>query len=586
MPTVNYGKGSFAPLTSYPAMRAGFTGVNPGPWTGIGMAGALGQSLQQMVAKHYAEQMQNNEFQRKIFEELLKTSDPAIRAHLMTALMTSQKPPPWMKGIKQTPEEMELLKQTMGGGDSGGGAPPGGPPMPPISAGPQTTGGGPGMGGPPMGGGPPAGPAPGGFGPGGTTPPTGPSAPPSFLGTPGGGSHAGHFPHRPPAADIQGAPGGQGGQQPLALPGTSPVTGGQLNVPPPAPTESTLPINPAWTQAVAARVGAGQTPTPPPQQRGPDALGALNARLGGQSPVVQHMYYMREAAKAMGLSSDETQELLKYAINPAMSKVIYQQTEQDRRQGKTIEAAAERQGKGIEAGKEKQYVDIPDDMAKELGLEPGSRVRKEVLQQYESNRRTTETVQGGLGRASIMAGAMRDRVLLGPQAVNTEENGVPVTYYPSKKDVIGQTFVKPTPAANQGRVLQAATSIAQGQNLLDQVDKVKTKLGPIAGRISSYEQLAGIQDPDIQKFATDLKSYAALQPALHGFRGQGAMREFEGGLGGLKTNPGALKASIQSYMDLGKRIQQTQSRTQPAPPPSPPGAPQRFHYDADGNRVQ
>jgi hypothetical protein len=414
------------------------------------------------------------------------------------------------------------------------------------------------------------------------------SAPQGYLNRtgPGGGSGSpSPFRKRPPAADVD----GQGQAGPLAQPS------GATN-----PTINPQPQPNAPLQSVG--YGTPAPVTPPPTQPGmnpDDVLAKLRAipSLGGApnlkqylqtDPTASRIASIVQVAKALGASPEDTQQMISYAMNPQMSKVIYSNNEQNARQDKALQTRKDIVGE-TEAGKEKrlgeansekeklQNVEVGDDMAEVLGIPKGT-YPKAALQQFESNRRTSESTQGGITRAGIMANALTSRVLDVPTGVNTvDDSGNPVTTYMPRRDLAGKTFVKPAPAANQGRVLSADTSLAQGQALLAELPKIQQKLGPLAGRVNTLEQLAGVQDPDIQKFATDLKSYAALQPALHGFRGQGAMHEFELGLGGIKTNPAALSSSIQSYMDLAKRIKTTQVHTpEGTKPTAPPNKIGRF----------
>lgn len=101
--------------------------------------------------------------------------------------------------------------------------------------------------------------------------------------------------------------------------------------------------------------------------------------------------------------------------------------------------------------------------------------------------------------------------------------------------------------AGQGRAISTS-----GKALIDQLQNpdgtptaLAGKLGPIMGRISNLDQLLEIQDPDIAKYGASLASYAALQPALHQFRGAAALHHFTDTIGGLPRSPANIIAAIQ-----------------------------------------
>lgn len=103
------------------------------------------------------------------------------------------------------------------------------------------------------------------------------------------------------------------------------------------------------------------------------------------------------------------------------------------------------------------------------------------------------------------------------------------------------------------RVHQAAVVQDTGNMVLDHLGdaSLSSKLGPIMGRKFKLEDLIGNPDPEVKRFATELASFAALQPALHGFRGQNALREFEKIIGDAKNTPESLAAGIQGILDVG-----------------------------------
>lgn len=111
--------------------------------------------------------------------------------------------------------------------------------------------------------------------------------------------------------------------------------------------------------------------------------------------------------------------------------------------------------------------------------------------------------------------------------------------------------VRPT-GQMRDKAAQGTAISKSGQGLIDSLrnpDGTPTalagKIGPILGRISSLDQLLEVQDSDVQKYASELASYAALQPGLHGFRGGNALKHFTGTIGSLPRSADNMIASIE-----------------------------------------
>ena len=62
-----------------------------------------------------------------------------------------------------------------------------------------------------------------------------------------------------------------------------------------------------------------------------------------------------------------------------------------------------------------------------------------------------------------------------------------------------------------------------------------------------------------------IASFAALQPTLHGFRGQQALAQFEKIIGGVPKNPDALEAAIKAIQGTAGIIQNIGRGTGEAP---------------------
>ena len=66
-----------------------------------------------------------------------------------------------------------------------------------------------------------------------------------------------------------------------------------------------------------------------------------------------------------------------------------------------------------------------------------------------------------------------------------------------------------------------------------------------------------VGDPVLAHLQSELKTFAALQPAMHGFRSRSAQEAFENIIGDVQKNPEATIASIQGILGTAKAINPT-----------------------------
>lgn len=125
------------------------------------------------------------------------------------------------------------------------------------------------------------------------------------------------------------------------------------------------------------------------------------------------------------------------------------------------------------------------------------------------------------------------------------------------------------PAAVQSRAYQGGAIIEAGNALKSEIDKHGDKIGNLGSYWKQYTNGTPIADPEVSGLMARIASYAALQPALHGFRGQQALAQFEKIIGGVPKNPEALKSAIDAIDDTAGIVQRTGSKhgTQPAGQP-------------------
>jgi hypothetical protein len=106
-------------------------------------------------------------------------------------------------------------------------------------------------------------------------------------------------------------------------------------------------------------------------------------------------------------------------------------------------------------------------------------------------------------------------------------------------------------AAIQLRERQAQWVIRQGNSLLTALNdpEILDAIGPVQGLITEGELYGGVASKKVANFNTALRSFIALQPALHGARGVGMMREFYASIPAwLRSNPDALIGAIDSLI--------------------------------------
>jgi hypothetical protein len=113
--------------------------------------------------------------------------------------------------------------------------------------------------------------------------------------------------------------------------------------------------------------------------------------------------------------------------------------------------------------------------------------------------------------------------------------------------------VAPT-TAQRDQAGQAEATHQTGIDLKKFLIENKKVVGPIMGRYNSFKMFLGDPNPAVAKLNTLMKSYAALNPAMHKFRSMQAAEAFEHALGGFKYTPEALIASIEGIEDTAVNL--------------------------------
>jgi hypothetical protein len=103
-----------------------------------------------------------------------------------------------------------------------------------------------------------------------------------------------------------------------------------------------------------------------------------------------------------------------------------------------------------------------------------------------------------------------------------------------------------TPAAMRNREGQARIIKTAGDQLIASIEQNRASLGNLGSYWNQYTNGTPIADPKTAGLMAQLASFAALQPTLHGFRSEAALKGFEDIIGGVPKNPDALEAAIKA----------------------------------------
>lgn len=139
-----------------------------------------------------------------------------------------------------------------------------------------------------------------------------------------------------------------------------------------------------------------------------------------------------------------------------------------------------------------------------------------------------------------------------PQALMIGPNGQAMLVRPGTQVPTGSmtpsgvSTENETPAQVRSRQAQAEVIKTAGDQLITAIEQNRGKLGNLGSYWNKYTNGSPIADPATAALMAQLSSFAALQPALHGFRGAQALAEFEKVIGGVPKNPDALEAAIKA----------------------------------------
>lgn len=110
-------------------------------------------------------------------------------------------------------------------------------------------------------------------------------------------------------------------------------------------------------------------------------------------------------------------------------------------------------------------------------------------------------------------------------------------------------------------MFQAGAIQRDGEMLINDIQANRQKLGTLAAWIGKYGLNTPIGDPDLAELSSELQSFAALNPAMHGFRGSDALSTFENIIGDLQKNPDATISSIRGILKTANALTPGQNQS-------------------------
>jgi hypothetical protein len=135
------------------------------------------------------------------------------------------------------------------------------------------------------------------------------------------------------------------------------------------------------------------------------------------------------------------------------------------------------------------------------------------------------------------------------------DTGLPTVFQwdPKTKSYTKQVGVSATGAYGH-EMAQAGAVTRAGDQLITDIQANKQRLGTLAAWVKKYGLNTPIADPELARLQSELSTFSALQPAMHGFRSKSAMETFDKVIGGLQKNPDATIQSIQGILQTAGQI--------------------------------
>ena len=156
---------------------------------------------------------------------------------------------------------------------------------------------------------------------------------------------------------------------------------------------------------------------------------------------------------------------------------------------------------------------------------------------------------------------------------------------PIEQTLSGQNIGVSASGGYGHEIAQAGAVARAGNDLIRDLQTPTNR--EILGQLSSYVKQGTLGTPfadqTAARLSAELKTFAALQPALHGFRARTAQEAFEKIIGGLAQDPDATIAAIQGILQTAGAINPTLNAGGGATPPK--GAKVRS-YNPDTGKLE
>ena len=184
---------------------------------------------------------------------------------------------------------------------------------------------------------------------------------------------------------------------------------------------------------------------------------------------------------------------------------------------------------------------------------------------------------------------------IGPAPARTEPGNYAPVYDPETGEFSGwvnpktKQFVSPneiggtqgaaitpkgTSQQTQSRIDQARAIERASGPLIDDINRLRSKIGNFSDYWKQITMGSPIADPELSELSAELVSFAALQPAAHGARGLQAIQAFEKAIGGIPKDPDALIGAIRGTSKTLHALEPPKKDETPAKPKGVPDAAQ------------
>lgn len=152
------------------------------------------------------------------------------------------------------------------------------------------------------------------------------------------------------------------------------------------------------------------------------------------------------------------------------------------------------------------------------------------------------------GQYSIDRGETAPTYAMVAPSLRTVDVIDPKTGLPTVQTLSGTKIGTSATGAYGHEAAQAGIVQRAGADLISDIQANREKIGTLTAWVKKYGLNTPIADPTLAKLQAELGTFAALQPAMHGFRGTNAIDTFQNIIGGLQKNPDATIASIQGIL--------------------------------------